>query len=131
MIPEKSLVAYKNRPALVTGRGEKLDISVEGGESLRVREKDVELIHPGPIRSMDEVKGCSTTVPPAKANVREVWELLEGGVVPLRELADLVYGGFSPQNAWAAYGLLKEGLYFSGTIDAIKARDAVAVAADE
>jgi exoribonuclease-2 len=126
MIPEKSLVAYKNRPAAVIARGEKLEISLAGGETLKVREKDVELIHPGPVLSAEEAAR-----PPARANVREAWELLEGSAVPLRELAELAYGDFSPQSAWAAYGLLKEGLYFSGTVTAVSPRDAATVAAGE
>jgi exoribonuclease-2 len=126
MVPEKSLVAYKNRPALVTARGEKLEIAIQGGETLRVREKDVDLIHPGPLRSVEEA-----AAKPARAAVREAWELLLGAAVPLKELAELVYGDFSPQSAWAAYGLLKEGLYFTGTVDALSARDAAAVAVGE
>jgi exoribonuclease-2 len=126
MIPEKSLVAYKNRPALVTAWGEKLEIALAGGEIVKVREKDVELVHPGPIRSVEEAVRI-----PDRANVREAWELLEGSAVPLKELAELAYGGFSPQSAWAAYCLLKEGLYFSGTVNALSPRDAVAVAAEE
>jgi exoribonuclease-2 len=126
MIPEKSLVVYKNRPALVVACGEKLEISVLGGETLKVREKDVELIHPGPVRPEEEAVQA-----PAAANVREAWELLEGSEVPLKELAELAYGDFSPQSAWAAYKLLKEGLYFSGTVDALRPRDAAAVAAGE
>ncbi|MDR2071433.1 MAG: RNB domain-containing ribonuclease [Treponema sp.] len=126
MIPEKSLVAYKNRPAVVIACGEKLEISFEGGETLKVREKDVEFVHPGPVRSMEEA-----VRPPVQANVREAWELLEGGEVPFKELAELAYGDFSPSSAWAAYGLLKEGLYFSGTVNALSPRDAAAVAAGE
>jgi exoribonuclease-2 len=126
MILEKSLVAYKNRPALVTLRGEKLEISVAGGETFKVREKDVEHIHPGPVRSVEEA-----VQPPAKPNVREAWELLEGSTVSLKELTELVYGDFSPSNAWAAYNLLREGIYFSGTVDALSPRNAAAVAAGE
>jgi exoribonuclease-2 len=126
MIPEKSLVAYKNRPALVTAGGEKPEISLAGGEILKVREKDVELVHPGPVRSVEEA-----VRPPDRANVREAWELLEGSAVPLKELAELAYGDFSPQSAWAAYCLLKEGLYFSGTVNALSPRDAAAIAAEE
>ncbi|MDR2741700.1 MAG: RNB domain-containing ribonuclease [Treponema sp.] len=126
MIPEKSLVAYKNRPAVVIAWGEKLEISLAGGETIKVREKDVELIHPGPVRSAEEAAR-----PPARANVREAWELLEGSAVPLKELAELAYGDFSPQSAWAAYSLLKEVFYFSGTVNALSPRDALAVAATE
>jgi exoribonuclease-2 len=126
MIPEKSLAAYKNRPAVVIAGGEKLEISLAGGETLKVREKDLELVHPGPVRSAEEAAR-----PPARSQVREAWELLEGSSVPLKELAELAYGDFSPQSAWAAYCLLKEGFYFSGTVDALSPRDALAVAAAE
>ncbi|MDR3130437.1 MAG: RNB domain-containing ribonuclease [Treponema sp.] len=126
MIPEKSLTAYKNRPAIVTTRGEKLEISLVGGETIKVREKDVELIHPGPINSVEEAAG-----PPVLANVREAWDLLEGGVASLKELAELVYGDFSPSSAWAAYCLLKDDFYFKGTLDAIRPKDALEVAAVE
>ncbi|MDR0611955.1 MAG: hypothetical protein LBG45_00415, partial [Dysgonamonadaceae bacterium] len=49
MIREKSLVLYKTRPALATAAGEKIDISpLGGGEKIRVREKDIELLSAGP-----------------------------------------------------------------------------------
>jgi exoribonuclease-2 len=126
MIALKSLVVYKTRPALVTGTGEKIELSLPGGEKLRVREKDIELIHPGP---------CGPEVldpeEPAAGDVRGAWELLEGASVPLRELAELAYGEYTPKTAWAAYGLLQEGLYFSGTVRALGGRDAAAVEAEE
>jgi exoribonuclease-2 len=64
--------------------------------------------------------------------VREAWELLSGSLeagasVPLREVAELVYGDFSPRSAWGAYLLLAEGLYFSGTIEAVIPRSAAEV----
>jgi exoribonuclease-2 len=126
MLREKSLVAYKAKPAVITAIGDKIDITVLGGEKVRVREKDVELVHPGPVKSPEEAAEA-----PAKANVREAWELLEGSAVPLKDLAELAYGEYTPQSAWAAYGLLREGVYFSGSLDAIGTRDAAAVEAEE
>lgn len=129
MIPDKSLVVYKNRPALVGGDdSEKINITVVGGNSAKVREKDVELIHPGPCVPMD-LEGDA----PA-GNVREVWELLVAENSPglsLKELAELVYGVFSPRSAWAAWENLHKGLYFSGNIRSIKARQKDAVEEDE
>jgi exoribonuclease-2 len=125
MIALKSLVVYKTRPALVTETGEKIGISLPGGETLRVREKDVEMIHPGPcgpeVLEPEELSG----------DIRGAWELLEGVPVPLKELAELAYGTYTPKTAWAAYGLLQEGLYFSGTIRELRAREAAAVEAEE
>ena len=132
MLPEKSLVAYKNHPALIRSLGEKLEIlllDVPKRPVLRVREKDVEALHPGPVSDSQGVPEGYTAL--VSGDIRGAWELLEGGAVSLRELAELIYGTFSPQNAWAAYRLLKEGVYFSGTPDAIQPRDAAAVAADE
>ncbi|MDR2404183.1 MAG: RNB domain-containing ribonuclease [Spirochaetaceae bacterium] len=137
MISEKSLVVYKNRPALVTGTGEKIEITLLGHKdaephSLRVREKDVEALHPGPVTNP---AASDWDLPPdAGEAVRDAWELLEGGAVsslPLRELAELIYSVFSPQSAWAAYGLLRDGLYFSGTIAAVSPRSPAEVSAEE
>ncbi|MDR3334347.1 MAG: RNB domain-containing ribonuclease [Treponema sp.] len=116
MIPEKSLVVYKNRPALVSAVGEKLDISVLGGEQLRVREKDIVLLHAGPCT----LAGLEQDIP--DADVRVTWELLAGSSVPLRELADLVYGEYTTKTAWAAYLLLRDGLYFTGDVHTVTCR---------
>jgi exoribonuclease-2 len=125
MIALKSLVAYKNRPALVAETGDKIGICLPGGEILRVREKDIDVIHPGPC-------GKEILEPEERSgDVRGAWELLEGSSVPLRELADLVYGEDTPETAWAAYGLLQDGLYFSGTVKAISARKGGEVEVEE
>ncbi|MDR2634112.1 MAG: RNB domain-containing ribonuclease [Treponema sp.] len=116
MIREKSLVVYKNRPALVTDIGEKIGISVRGGESLRVRAKDVELIHPGPCTPAN----LEQALP--QGDVSAAWELLEGSRVSLQALAELVYGAYTPSTAWAAYELFKDGLYFLGTLQEIQGR---------
>ncbi|GHT78898.1 exoribonuclease II [Spirochaetia bacterium] len=128
MLREKSLAVYKNYPALITAIGDKIDIALPGGETQRVREKDIELLHPGPAVSLEKI------AEPLAGDVRGAWELLSESdttPVPLQELAELVYGDFTPQSAWSAYGLLKEGLYFAGTVAAISARPAAAVEAEE
>ncbi|MDR0452878.1 MAG: RNB domain-containing ribonuclease [Treponema sp.] len=134
MFREKCLVAYKAKPAVVTAIGDKIDISVLGGEKLRVREKDIELIHPGPLdASAGALAGAAE---PLDGEIRDAWELLGAGADPaarltLKELAELVYGGYSPQTAWAAYGLLREGVYFAGSPGAISPCGAAAVEAAE
>ncbi|WP_010259289.1 ribonuclease catalytic domain-containing protein [Treponema primitia] len=133
MISEKSLVAYKNKPALVIEANEKITISLAGGEKLKVREKDIEFLHHGPCSQADiealfsiGTNGGET----ADIDIRGAWDLLQGNTVPLRDLAELAYGAYTVQSAWTAYGLLKEGLYFTGDIKALTSRDAAAVAAD-
>ncbi|MDR2418048.1 MAG: RNB domain-containing ribonuclease [Treponema sp.] len=131
MIREKGLVVYKNRPALVNSVGEKISIAVLGGEQVRVREKDVELIYPGPCALTDVEAWVSGNDVPDPKEVRGVWELLEEDVVSLKELAELVYGEYTVGTSWAAYTLLRDGLYFSGDIDAIHGRKCAEVVADE
>ena len=131
MAAEKSLVMYKNRPALVTGiEGEKINIAIFGGGSAKVREKDIEVIYSGPC-SLKDLEESGTG-----GNAREAWELLiDAGNgtsdIPLKELAELVYGVFNARTAWAVWELLREGLYFTGNIRAIRARPRTAVLEDE
>jgi exoribonuclease II len=104
---ENSLVLYKNRPARVKHVGEKLDIELDAGEIQKVRPKDVVLLHPGPMRSLSELR-------PQSGEVEAAWEVLAGSTTTLRELADLMYGAFTPATAWAAWQWVAEGLYFRG-----------------
>jgi exoribonuclease-2 len=115
-----SLVLYKIRPARVTGVTDKVEIELEGGKTKRVRDKDVVLLHPGPLGNLAELTPCS-------GEVEENWELLEDSTTEIRELSELIYGDYTPATAWAAWQLVEEGIYFTGTPDQISARPAHAV----
>ncbi|MDR1107088.1 MAG: RNB domain-containing ribonuclease, partial [Treponema sp.] len=137
MIAEKSLVVYRNRPAMVTGLGEKITIVMLGETDrekrteYRVREKDIEVLHPGPVT---DPPGFTAAVPASGAAVREAWELFsasEGEKINFGELAGLVYGGFTPESAWAARQLLRDGLFFTGEPEEIACRSAGEVEAEE
>ncbi len=106
---------YKVHPARIVNLGEKIEIELAGGQSKRVRAKDVELLHPGPLRSLTELV-------PQQGEPEAAWELLEGGETTLRELAELAFNAFTPATAWAAWQLVADGLSFSGTPAAIRAR---------
>jgi exoribonuclease-2 len=126
VINENALVAYKNKPALVKSRnGGKISISLQNGEQLMVREKDVEALHPGPVKDLTWIKpgGCDAATVPDDA-CREAWELLltENAPVSLKELAEIASGEYTPASSYAAYCLLRDGLYFSGSITAIVPR---------
>ena len=133
MTTEQSLVIYRNHPALVSGReGDKINITIYGevkaAGSVKAREKDIELIHPGPCTLQD------LEIPLPEGNIQEVWELLlenNNAESTLKELAELVFGLYSPKTALAAWELLAEGLYFSGNVRSIKARPREFVEADE
>ncbi|MDR3325023.1 MAG: RNB domain-containing ribonuclease [Spirochaetaceae bacterium] len=124
----KSLAAYKNKPAMVKETGDKITIVLPDKSEVRVREKDLELVHPGPVESFSALDDGFK----AEA-ARELWELVagEGDAFSLRDIASFASGGDSPRNAWAVYLLLKDGLYFEGGADGIRARPAALVEEDE
>jgi len=117
---EGSLVLYKGRPARVARVGDKLEIELGAGETQKVRPKDVVLLHPGPLRSLADLK-------PVDGETEAAWELLAGTSTTLPELAELAFGTYTPASAWAAWQLVADGLYFRGTLDAIQAADAAEV----
>ena len=115
-----SLVLYKIRPALVTEVAEKIEIELEGGKRKRVRDKDVTLLHPGPLSTLKDLT-------PRHGEVEENWELLEGSTTEIQELSELIFDDYSPATAWAAWQLVEEGIYFEGAPDNIRPRPAEAV----
>ena len=115
-----SLVVYKIHPAIVSSVGEKIEIQLDGGKSKRVRDKDVTLLHPGPLASLGALRT-------GEAAIDEAWELLEGETVALSDLAELLYGEYSPATAWGAWEVLQDGLYFEGGSAAIRRRSEIAV----
>lgn len=119
-----ALVLYKSRPARVRMLDEKIEIEIEGGQTKRVRPKDVQLLHPGPLRRLEDLSAGG-------GQVEEAWELLEGETTTLAELAELVHGEFSPATAWATWQLVSEGLYFVGEPDAITPCSAEAIAQEQ
>ncbi|MCC7261474.1 MAG: RNB domain-containing ribonuclease, partial [Candidatus Latescibacteria bacterium] len=114
IIDTDSLVLYKNRPARVRSAGEKLDLDLEDGRSQKVRPKDAVLLHPGPLKGLSELL-------PQTGEVESAWELLAGTTAPLAEVAELVYGAYTPASAWATWQLVIDGLYFRGTPEAVRA----------
>ncbi len=118
-----ALVLYKIRPARVTEVSDKIGLELEGGKTKRVRDKDVTLLHPGPLSSLSQLT-------PLEGEVREVWELMEGGETPIGEFSELLYGDYTPASAWAAWQLVAEGIYFEGGPEAIRARPAGQVEAE-
>lgn len=119
-----SLVLYKIHPAIVDEVGEKIAIQLPDGKTRRVRDKDIRLLHPGPLQSL----GSLSAAAPA---LDEAWELLEGETVPLSDLAEFLFGEYSPATAWAAWGVVDDGLYFEGSVDAVRRRSAEAIATDK
>ncbi|MEJ2592855.1 MAG: RNB domain-containing ribonuclease, partial [Candidatus Thiodiazotropha sp.] len=112
-----ALVLYKIRPARVTEVSDKISLELEGGKTKRVRDKDVELLHPGPLGSLSQLS-------PREGEVKEIWELMEESAMEIGEFSELIYGEYTPATAWAAWQLVAEGLYFEGEPAQIRARPA-------
>lgn len=116
-IPSNSLVLYRTRPARVAGAtGDKLSLEIEGGETAKVRPKDVTLLHPGPLHSLAELSAKRVT-----GDVETAWDLLAGNATTVKEIAELAFGSFTPATAWAAWQLVTEGVYFRQAGEAIRA----------
>ena len=121
-----SLILYKSRPGRVTQAGsKKIEIALEGGQTVSVRPKDVSLLHPGPIPSLAALS------PTPAGEVITAWELLAGGHTTLAELAELTFGSYTPATAWATWQLVADGLYFSGSAEEITAHPPETVAAEQ
>jgi exoribonuclease II len=124
-LPVDGLVLYKNRPArIVQVAQKKIEIEAEGGQVTSVRPKDVTLLHPGPLRSLADLSATD-------GEVEAAWDLLAGETTSLPELADLIYGSYTPATAWAAWQLVADGLYFTGLPQAIVAHSAESVSAEK
>lgn len=106
---EHALVLYKTQPAKVVKTGAKIEIVLPTGRHIRVRAKDITLLHPGPVKSLSELNAEPTT------DVESVWALLAGTTLSLAELSDWLYDDFSPATAWQAWQYVTDGLYFSGS----------------
>ncbi len=106
MIKKGSIVLYKNQAAFVTDVGDKYAISFSGG-SQSVREKDIALLHSGPVTSLSEIEAANEDL--LHDSLLEAWELLQGEDAEsftLSQIADLSLGDFPPQKAWAFYSAI-------------------------
>ncbi|MES9968421.1 MAG: RNB domain-containing ribonuclease [Candidatus Thiodiazotropha sp.] len=118
-----ALVLYKIRPARVIEVTDKITIELESGKNKRVRDKDVVLLHPGPLSDLKQLT-------PQRGEIEENWQLLEGAQTDIKELSELVFGDYTPAMAWAAWELVAEGIYFEGEPTAIRPRSADQVASE-
>lgn len=111
-----SLVIYKNAPAIVDQVADKISIQLDSGKNVKVRVKDIQLLHPGPLKNLSDLNQTP------QGDVEEAWELLQGETVELTELAELIYGEASPVTVWHAWLLLHSAIHFTGSIEQITTR---------
>jgi exoribonuclease-2 len=101
MIAPGSLVLFKTQIARIASCAEgRLLLELESGESMKVREKDISLLHPGPVsRIPSSIEGGDFVT--AHAMLASDHEGRNPIPTSWRELSELVFGEFSPQAAAA------------------------------
>lgn len=107
-IQKGALVYYKSKPAVVNEVSDKIDI-IFFKTTKRVRDKDIKLLHPGPVK---DVSSLDLECPESLDTLDETLALLEDEAVPLSDLAEFLYGEFTPQTAWSSWMLVVDDLYF-------------------
>ncbi len=110
-----ALVLYKSGPARVLKTGDKIEIELADKKTLQVRGKDITFLHPGPVDNLSVLNSLSQD----SSELKEACEVLQGEALTLGEFAELAYGAFTPQTAWAVYTALLDGLYITGSAEKI------------
>ncbi len=104
MIKAQSLALYKNRPVLVLEVRDRIEIRLDDASSLRVRDKDLVLLHDGPVKAL-----------PAAApggDFDTARRMLGASPLSWTELAELVFGETGPSQALACWEEAAKGALF-------------------
>jgi exoribonuclease-2 len=113
MFRAQALALYKNRPVMVLEAKDRIEIGLEDGSTLRVREKDLVLLHDGPVTKLP--------APAEGGDFETARSMLSGGAAssdspPSRptwsELSELVFGESGPSQALACWAEAAKGLLF-------------------
>lgn len=107
MFKAQSLAVYKNRPVLILEARDKIEIRLEDGSSLRVRDKDLKPLHGGPVKDIPE--------PASGGDFDTARRMFEGEAAQpssWEELAELVFGSSGPAEAVACLREASEGILF-------------------
>ncbi len=88
MIPDGALVFYKSRPAIARRDVDRIELSFESGDPVRVRDKDAELIHKGPLKKIPD--------PAPGGEFATAWEMTAGSTLSLEDLSELAFGAAGP-----------------------------------
>jgi len=107
MIRADSLALYKNKPVLVVEIRDRIEIRLEDGSALRVRDKDIVLLHEGPVKKLPQ---------PAQGGDFETARKMLSAPSPASlawgELSELVFGEASPGQVLACWMEASRGLLF-------------------
>ncbi len=115
MITDGALVFHKNKAAVARRDGDRIELSFHDGSSVRVRDKDVELVHRGPVKLVPEAA--------AGGEFETAWEMTAGSPIGIAELADLAFGADGPAECLACRLVAAEGKLFRMDGETISALD--------
>lgn len=135
-INKGTVVLYKNQPAIVKEtEGEKFVIrycvspatptgkkAVYGEQ--KVREKDVLILHTGPVNSIDELLAFSDSK--FETQIQETYELLSSDestantAISLSDIAEYSRGEFLPNESWYIFNQINTNVLFSLDNEALK-----------
>ena len=104
MIQDGALVLFKLKPAIARRDGDRIELSFGNGGTARVRDKDVELVHQGPLKTIPTVA--------SGGEFETAWEMTAGSEIGLGELAELAFGSSGPAERLACRLAAAEGLLF-------------------
>jgi exoribonuclease II len=107
MIRADSLALYKNKPVLVVEIRDRIEIRLEDGSLLRVRDKDIVLLHDGPVKKLPQ--------PAQGGDFETARKMLSGSSpasLPWGELSELVFGEGGPEQVLACWMEASRGLLF-------------------
>ena len=112
-----AFVLFHGKPATIKAiENDKYELTLTKGGVKSVRAKDIELLHPGPVSELPNDEFI-------KPDFEEVLSLMEEEVLSFGDFCEIAFNEYTVQTAWAAYLLLVEDIYFTGTPTAgIKAK---------
>lgn len=106
----QALVLYRAKAARVLEVGEKIEIETLDGDRLRVRDKDIVLLHPGPLSSLAALREPPTL---DEGDLEVALGLVGEEGISLMDLARLVLSDPDPVRVWALWRWAQER--FAGT----------------
>ncbi|MCX7024321.1 MAG: RNB domain-containing ribonuclease [Spirochaetes bacterium] len=113
MINTGALVAYKGKAAVVAFSGDRLELALEGGDAVKVREKDIVFLHPGPL--------AEPPAPRDGGDFETARQMIAGETVEIRAACELVFGEYAAGTALACWNAALDGSLFRAEGDRIVA----------
>lgn len=118
-IEKYNLVIFKNYPAIVISTTGKIELTFLNSTKKHVREKDVDLLHKGPVKKLSDLK----QIPIEEEIIDEARQVvIEEDKISFSDLVELIFEKCTPSTSLSTWYILQEHIYFEASIKKIKAR---------